>query len=108
MAFWNKKQSEGHEKAAPKKDVIEPNVSSRSGLYWFSVLMFAIGFAVAFAATFWTLQLFWSVLIAAAVGCLLAYSIKIAPQWERVVILRMGKFHHIAGPGPYACIPFVD
>lgn len=43
MAFWNKKQSEGHEKAAPKKDVIEPNVSSRSGLYWFSVLMFAIG-----------------------------------------------------------------
>ena len=110
MAFWNRKAREEKPKEAPasNQDAIEPNVSSRSGLYLFGALMFAIGFAVTFALTFWFLELFFAALIATVVGCLLAYSIKVAPEWERVVILRMGKFHHIAGPGLYVCIPFVD
>lgn len=107
MALWNRKEKEPR-KAEPKKDVIKPNVSSRSGLYLFGLLMFAVGFAIAFAATYWAVGLFVAVLAGVATGCLLAYSIKVAPQWERVVILRMGRFHHIAGPGPYVCIPFVD
>ena len=31
-----------------------------------------------------------------------------APQWERVVILRLGKYQRTAGPGPYLTIPFID
>ena len=30
------------------------------------------------------------------------------PQWERVVILRFGRFSRIAGPGLYCCIPFAE
>lgn len=108
MALFKKKDRESREKPDPRKDVIKPNVSSRSGLYLFGLLMFAIGFAVVFAAAHWALHLFWATVAGAAAGCLLAYSVKVAPQWERVVILRMGRFHHIAGPGPYLCIPFVD
>lgn len=39
---------------------------------------------------------------------LLAWSVKIADQWERVVILRLGKFKKLAGPGFFMIMPIVD
>jgi regulator of protease activity HflC (stomatin/prohibitin superfamily) len=38
----------------------------------------------------------------------LLFSIKIANQWERAVVLRFGKFHRLAGPGLFWIIPLVD
>lgn len=39
---------------------------------------------------------------------LLATSICIADQWERAVVLRMGKFKGLRGPGPFMIIPIID
>lgn len=39
---------------------------------------------------------------------LLASSIRIADQWERAVVLRMGKFKGLKGPGPFVIIPILD
>jgi regulator of protease activity HflC (stomatin/prohibitin superfamily) len=39
---------------------------------------------------------------------LLAASIKIASQWERVVVLRLGRFQALRGPGMFFIIPIVD
>lgn len=39
---------------------------------------------------------------------LLATSIRIADQWERAVVLRMGKFKDLRGPGPFMIIPIID
>jgi regulator of protease activity HflC (stomatin/prohibitin superfamily) len=48
-------------------------------------------------------------IVASAAGGLLAAScIRIAPQWERVAILRFGRFNRIAGPGLYVLIPFFE
>ncbi len=41
-------------------------------------------------------------------GLLIALSIKIADQWEKVVVLRLGKFHALAGPGLFLMIPVID
>src|SRR5207248_5997095 len=41
-------------------------------------------------------------------GFLLAQSPKIARQWERAVVLRLGKFIGLRGPGLFWIIPFVD
>ena len=41
-------------------------------------------------------------------GLLLAKSPKIARQWERAVVLRLGKFSGLRGPGLFWVIPFVD
>jgi len=38
----------------------------------------------------------------------LAAAIQIADQWERAVVLRMGKFVGLKGPGPFLIIPIVD
>ena len=39
---------------------------------------------------------------------LLATSIRIADQWERAVVLRMGKFKGLRVPGPFMIIPIID
>ncbi|MFZ5515287.1 MAG: slipin family protein [Candidatus Zhuqueibacterota bacterium] len=38
----------------------------------------------------------------------LAATIKIADQWEKAVVLRMGKFIGLRGPGPFFIIPILD
>ncbi len=35
-------------------------------------------------------------------------SLKVAAQWEKAVVLRLGKFHRLAGPGPFWIIPIVE
>src|SRR5215207_3525382 len=44
----------------------------------------------------------------AAVGLVAAMSPKIARQWERAVVLRMGRYVGLKGPGVFSVIPFVD
>lgn len=39
---------------------------------------------------------------------LVASAIRIADQWERAVVLRMGKYNGLKGPGPFMIIPVID
>ena len=39
---------------------------------------------------------------------LLSASIRVADQWERAVVLRMGKFQGLKGPGPFLIVPIID
>ena len=39
---------------------------------------------------------------------LFASAIRIADQWERAVVLRMGKYKGLRGPGPFMIIPVID
>jgi regulator of protease activity HflC (stomatin/prohibitin superfamily) len=51
----------------------------------------------------------WILLIAVGlVALLIAASIKIANQWEKAVILRMGRFTGLKGPGLFLIIPIID
>src|SRR5436189_421636 len=47
-------------------------------------------------------------IIGVLLGLFLAQSPKIARQWERAVVLRLGKFVGLRGPGLFWIIPFVD
>jgi regulator of protease activity HflC (stomatin/prohibitin superfamily) len=42
------------------------------------------------------------------VGWLLAASVKVVAQWERMIILRLGKFRTVADPGMRLLIPVLD
>jgi regulator of protease activity HflC (stomatin/prohibitin superfamily) len=44
----------------------------------------------------------------AIVGVVLMLSPKIAQQWERAVVLRLGRFVGLKGPGLFWILPFVD
>ncbi len=41
-------------------------------------------------------------------GLLTPMSLKMANQWERAVVLRLGKLHRIAGPGVFFIVPVID
>ena len=49
-----------------------------------------------------------AVIVGLLLGVLLAQSPKIARQWERAVVLRLGKYVGLRGPGLFWIIPFVD
>jgi regulator of protease activity HflC (stomatin/prohibitin superfamily) len=42
------------------------------------------------------------------IGTLLMFSLKVANQWEKAVVLRLGKFMGLRGPGLFWVIPLVD
>jgi regulator of protease activity HflC (stomatin/prohibitin superfamily) len=42
------------------------------------------------------------------IGLVAMFSIKIARQWERAVVLRLGKFVGLKGPGAFFIIPILD
>jgi len=46
--------------------------------------------------------------IATIFSILISSSIHIADQWEKAVVLRMGKFTGLRGPGPFMIIPIID
>jgi regulator of protease activity HflC (stomatin/prohibitin superfamily)/DNA-binding transcriptional regulator YhcF (GntR family) len=50
------------------------------------------------------------VITAAAVAAALAVllSLRVALHWDRAVVLRLGRFHALKGPGVYGLVPFLD
>jgi regulator of protease activity HflC (stomatin/prohibitin superfamily) len=42
------------------------------------------------------------------VALIISAAIKVADQWEKAVILRLGKFHALKGPGLFYIIPVID
>ena len=96
----------GEKKAACVTEV-ECNKATRAGVYAFSIAVFAVAFLLTVVATY-SLESVFALALAVAVGFLLAYTVRLCPQWERVVVLRLGRFNRIAGPGLYLLIPFAE
>ena len=84
--------------------------ASGSGVLAFSVAVFLVSLFVAMGLS---LLFFGEVGIVAiacsfAVAMLATMSAHIAQQWERVVVLRLGKFNRVSGPGLYWTIPIIE
>ncbi|MBU1100899.1 MAG: slipin family protein [Bacteroidetes bacterium] len=47
-------------------------------------------------------------IILAILSILLATSIRIADQWEKAVVLRLGRFKGLKGPGPFIVYPIIE
>jgi regulator of protease activity HflC (stomatin/prohibitin superfamily) len=42
------------------------------------------------------------------IGTYLLFALKVANQWEKAVVLRLGRFHGLRGPGMFWIIPIID
>jgi regulator of protease activity HflC (stomatin/prohibitin superfamily) len=49
-----------------------------------------------------------ALLVGIAVGLYLMFSIKIVQQWQRVAILRFGRYRGLRGPGIFLIVPVMD
>jgi len=52
--------------------------------------------------------LLWAGIAVILLGVLVPFTLKMANQWERAVVLRLGRLDRIAGPGLFLIIPVVD
>jgi regulator of protease activity HflC (stomatin/prohibitin superfamily) len=48
------------------------------------------------------------VIVWTLIGIYILFALKVASQWEKAVVLRLGKFYKLAGPGPFWIIPIID
>src|SRR6266852_7085178 len=76
-------------------------------LNFVAALAFLAPVAVGTLATLLTLNP-GGAIVGVLLGLLLAQSPKIAKQWERAVVLRLGRFVGLRGPGLFWIMPFVD
>jgi regulator of protease activity HflC (stomatin/prohibitin superfamily) len=54
------------------------------------------------------LQNNWMIVVGTVVGMALSASPKVAQQWERAIVLRLGRFVGLRGPGLFWIIPGID
>ena len=84
--------------------------ASRNGAVVFAIVVFAVAFGLVLAATQVLLGgIGLGALVAAAiVGWLASSSVHIVLEWEKAVVLRLGKFNRVAGPGIVFTWPIVE
>jgi regulator of protease activity HflC (stomatin/prohibitin superfamily) len=54
------------------------------------------------------LRSIWIGALAFAVALIVSHAIKVADQWERIVVLRLGRFRTLRGPGLFFIVPIID
>ncbi len=69
--------------------------------------VFAISM-VAGAALSALLQRPWPIIVFALVGVYFLFAIKVAQQWERAAVMRLGRYRGLMGPGVFVIIPVID
>ena len=74
------------------------------------VVVFGIVMAISYAAHGFSNILFTEVCAAISfvIAFLFSSAVKIADPWDKAVVLRLGKFHSLKGPGLFFIIPILD
>lgn len=108
-------------KAAPKErgrhgvvaetQVLETDrVASRAGALIFAIALFVLVFALVMGA--WWLAFAAFDVVGVGVSLVVAWlaisTVHIAQQWERIVVLRFGRFSRVSGPGLVFTFPIVE
>jgi regulator of protease activity HflC (stomatin/prohibitin superfamily) len=80
----------------------------------FAVLIFIVLFGIGVGLAYATFRVTantesaWIAGIAFVIALVVSSAIKVADQWEKAVILRLGKFRALKGPGLFFIIPIID
>lgn len=93
------KRSDAPEDAPGSGAWVQPNVVS--------VLLFALIAGAGVTLTLVSGSPAWAA-IGTPAGVIAAFSPRVAQQWERAVVLRLGRYIGLRGPGLFWILPFVD
>jgi regulator of protease activity HflC (stomatin/prohibitin superfamily) len=76
----------------------------------FSAFIFTLFFVLVVVVGYLLLNIvnIWVLTAALVISVLMLFTINIASQWEKIVILRFGKYNRTAGPGVYLTFPFIE
>jgi len=80
----------------------------------FSALIFFVILAIGMAITYFSYisvsetAAIWAGAVFFLIALIVSSAIKIADQWEKAVVLRLGRFQSLRGPGLFFIIPIID
>jgi regulator of protease activity HflC (stomatin/prohibitin superfamily) len=72
------------------------------------IFLLGVGIAYSLVTATGNLSFLWVVVIAFVIALYVAATFKIADQWEKAVVLRLGEFRGLRGPGLFFIIPLVE
>ena len=82
---------------------------ARAGTYLFNVVAAGLALGAAALAQYLLDQHhLWIMAAGVVVALVLLLSLRISLHWDRAVLLRMGRFHSLEGPGVFWLMPIVD
>jgi regulator of protease activity HflC (stomatin/prohibitin superfamily) len=84
--------------------LIDRNRNKVSGV---AIALFVVSTAIGFGLMS-ALGVQWPFFAGLALGVYLLFSIKVADQWEKVAVLRLGRYVGLRGPGLFHVFPIID
>jgi regulator of protease activity HflC (stomatin/prohibitin superfamily) len=72
------------------------------------VLIIFVGFGIAYVASGHPVASAVIATVTVIVAFVVSSSVKVADQWEKVVVLRLGRFRSLEGPGLFFIIPIIE
>jgi len=72
------------------------------------IILMVIGILIAYSGNYSVGSRFGIVITTFFIALIVSMSIKVADQWNRAVVLRLGRFHRLRGPGLFFIIPIID
>jgi regulator of protease activity HflC (stomatin/prohibitin superfamily) len=97
-----------NDKSTNKKQKEESHIPSIAWTIFGILLVIAILGAVLMDGSVPDLWIGIYVTILLLAAAYVLYGLKVASQWEKAVVLRLGKFHTLRGPGMFWIVPIVD
>lgn len=87
---------------------MKTNIITKGYFNPISVTILLILIAIESALYFFQIISVYFLAIALVISILAAVSVQIADQWEKAVVLRLGKFRGLRGPGIFIIFPIID
>jgi regulator of protease activity HflC (stomatin/prohibitin superfamily) len=91
-----------------KNQQLDPHIPPIAGMLFGVLLVIAVLGVIIGDGKYSDAALGAWVLLWTAIGIYILFALKVANQWEKAVVLRLGKFHGLKGPGMFWIIPIVD
>ena len=114
-----KRNDEGRENGSgkPRRVTVAPpgegdpmQRASRNGVYFLQAMIIVAAFLVVCCVFYLASGKigFFAIAVAVFAAIVVASSVHIAQQWERMVVMRLGKLKCVKGPGLFFTIPFIE
>ncbi len=91
-----------------KSQQTELHIASVAGMLFGICLIIAVAGPLLGSSKFSDASLGTWVVLWTLLGTYCMFALKVASQWEKAVVLRLGKFHGLRGPGAFWIIPIID
>ncbi len=104
----NQEQTGARQAAKPEKAPDTLQISALAGTVFTILLIITILGAVLMDGRIadWIIGLYVSIL--ALLATYVLFALKVAQQWQKVIVLRLGRYHGLRGPGLFWIIPIID